>query len=84
MTILKALLNKLTKIKIFEDNFNEVKELLKHSISVCERWIECCHSLTGRLWKASQTHKWENDEFIPISIVKYCKRLNEVYKILFI
>lgn len=80
MTILKALLNKLSKIKVFEDNFGEVKELLKYSIAVCERWIECCYGLTGRLWKASQNHKWENEEFIPTSIVKYCKRLNEVNK----
>ena len=79
MTILKALLNKLTKIKVFEDNFSEVKELLKHSIAVCERWIECCHGLTARLWKASQTHKWENEPFVPTSIVKYAKRLNEAY-----
>jgi hypothetical protein len=78
MTILKALLSKLTKIKVFEDNFGEVKDLLKHSIGVCERWIECCHSLTARLWKASQTHKWENEPFVPTSIVKYSKRLNEV------
>lgn len=78
MTILKALLNRLTKIKVFEDNFSEVKELLKHSIAVCERWIECCHNLTGLYWRKSPTHKWEDDEFVPTSIVKYCKRLNEV------
>lgn len=81
MTILKALLNKLGKFKVFEDNFSDVKENLKHAISVCDRWIECCFNLTGRLWKSSQTHKWTNDEYIPISIVKYCKRLTEVYQI---
>ena len=79
MTILKALLNKLSKIKPFLDNFSEVKESLKHSIAVCDRWIEFCHNLTGRIWKSSQTHKWENEEFVPTSIVKYCQRLNEVF-----
>ena len=78
MTILKALLNKLSKIKPFSDNFSEVKESLKHSIAACDRWIEFCHNLTGRIWKSSQTHKWENEEFVPTSIVKYCQRLNEV------
>ncbi len=80
-TFLKALLTKLSRFKVFEDNFSDVKENLKHSISVCDRWIECCHSLTGRLWKSSQTHKWENGEFVPVSIVKYQKRISEVYQI---
>ena len=49
MTILKALLNKLSKIKPFSDNFSEVKESLKHSIAVClcmflypHAWISKC------------------------------------------
>lgn len=78
MSILRALLNKLTKIKPFEDNYSEVKESLKHAINVCERWIECCHYLTGRMWKVSQTHKWENEIFSPVPIVEYNKRLKEV------
>lgn len=81
MTILKALLNKLTKIKPFTDSFTDVKEALKHSIAVCDRWIECCFNLTARIWKSSQTHRWENEEFSPTSIIKYCKRLNEVLQI---
>jgi hypothetical protein len=80
MSILRALLNKLSKIKPFEDSYSEVKEALKHSINVCERWIQCCHNLTGRIWKASQTHKWEDERFSPVSIVEYCKRLNEVIR----
>lgn len=81
MTILKALLNKLSKLKPFEDSYTDVKELLKHSISVCERWIEVCYNLTARIWKQSRAHKWENDPFVPESIEKYCKRLNEVLQI---
>ena len=81
MTILKSLLNKLSKLKVFEDNFSDVKECLKHSINVCDRWIECCYSLTARLWKSSQTHKWNNEEFLPTSIIKYGQRLSEVYQI---
>lgn len=80
MTILKALLSKLAKVKPFEDNFSDVKEALKHSIAVCDRWIETCQNLTARLWKRSQTHKWENEPFNPTIIEKYCKRLNEVKK----
>lgn len=78
MTILKALLNRLTKIKPFEDDYSEVKESLKHAIYVCERWTECCHNLTGRIWKMCQTNKWENDRYSPIAIIEYNKRLNEV------
>ena len=43
MTILKALLNKLSKIKVFEDNFGEVKELLKYSVEekrITLFWLE--------------------------------------------
>jgi hypothetical protein len=78
VTILKAILNKLAKIKVFEDNFSDVKDNLKHAVAVCDRWMECCFNLTARLWKSSQTHKWANEEFVPTSIFKYCKRLNEV------
>lgn len=81
MTILKSLLNKLSKIKPFQDNFSDVKESLKHSISVCERWIETCINLTGRIWKRSQTHKWENEPFNATSIEKYNKRLSQVLQI---
>ena len=77
MTILKTLTTRLGKMKPFEDNYSEVKEPLKNSMLVCDRWIECCHNLTGRLWKSSQVHLWENEPFVPISIVKYGKRLNE-------
>ncbi len=77
-TILKALLGKLGRFKVFEDSFGEVKENLKHAISVCDRWVECCRGLTGRLWRSSQTHKWESEEFVPVSIVKYQKRISEV------
>jgi dynein heavy chain 2 len=80
MTILKSLLNKLLKIKPFEVNFSEVKELLKHAIAVCDRWIECCHNLY-RVWKSNQTHRWDSDEYVPTSIIKYCRRLNEVLQI---
>ena len=81
MALLKGLLNKLSKIKVFEDNYSDVKEALKHSIAVSDRWIECCHNLTARLWYSSKTHKWSGDEFIPSSMVKYSQRLHEVYQI---
>lgn len=83
MSILRALLNRLAKVKAFEafNNYSEIKEALKHAINVCERWIECCHNLTGRIWKSSQTHKWENEKFSPVAIVEYGKRLTEVLAI---
>lgn len=81
VTILKALLNKLAKIKPFDDSFSDVKDSLRHAIAVSERWMECCFNLTARLWRSSQTHKWVNDEFVPTSILKYCKRLNEVHNL---
>lgn len=81
MTILKAILNKLSKVEPFKGDYSQVKESLKHAINICERWIECCHNLTGRLWKASRTHQWENERFSPVSIVGYQKRLAEVLAI---
>ena len=81
MTILKAILNKLSKMRVFEDNFSDVKEVLKHSMSVCDRWIECCRNLTATIWKSCQYNKWEGKEFVPTSIVSYSKRLSEVYQI---
>lgn len=80
MTILKSLLNKLLKINPFEDSFGDVKELLKHALAVCDRWIECCHNLY-RMWKSCPTHRWESEEYSPTSIKKYRKRVNEVLQI---
>lgn len=81
MSILKALLNRLAKVKPFEDTYSDVKEPLKHAINVCESWTESCHNLTGRNWKASKTHKWENDRYTPVAIFEYGKRLAEVLAI---
>jgi dynein heavy chain 2, cytosolic len=78
MTILKTIISRLTKIKPFEDDFFAVKEPLKHSIHVCQRWIECCHSLTKRIWPASDHHRWEGEEYRPNSIINYLKRIEEV------
>jgi dynein heavy chain 2 len=33
------------------------------------------------MWKSNQTHRWENEEYIPTAIIKYNKRLNEVLQI---
>lgn len=77
MTILKALLSKLERIQPFKGDYGEVKEALKHAMIVCERWIECCHNLTGRIWRKQKNH-WEGDRFSPVSIIGYHKRLSEV------
>ncbi len=81
VTLLKAIQSKITKLKVFDDAFIDVKEALKHSISACERWSECCKILTKNYWKNFTPHPWSGDEFVPVFINKFCKRLKEVYEI---
>jgi dynein heavy chain 2 len=81
MTFLKAIQRKLSTVKPFEDPFIDVKEVLKSSIIVCERWSDCCKILTKNFWKTFTPHKWSGDEFVPVTIVKFCQRLKEVYEI---
>lgn len=78
MTILKAVQNKLTKVKVFEDAYMDVKEALKNGISACERWTECCRNLTKSYWKNYGPHTWDGGEFVPKSVVNFSKRLREV------
>lgn len=81
MALLKTIQVKLGKSKVFEDSFVEVKEALKNSIGICERWSDCCKILTKNFWKEYSAHKWSGDEFVPISINKYGQRLKEIYEI---
>ncbi len=81
MVFLKVIQKKHTNLKPFEDPFIDVKEVLKNSITVCERWSDCCKILTKNFWKAFAPHKWNGDEFQPITVMKFCQRLREVYEI---
>ncbi len=81
MAFLKAIQKKLSNSKPFDDPFIDVKDLLKSSITVCERWSDCCKILTRNFWKTFVPHKWNGDEFAPVSILKFCQRLKEVYEI---
>ena len=78
MTLLKAVQNRLSNIKVFEDAYIDVKEALKIALSVCERWSECCRSLTQTRWRNYRAHVWKDDEFIPKPVNDFAKRLKEV------
>lgn len=79
MVLLKAVQNKLTKFKVFEDSYMDVKEALKNGISACERWSECCKTLTKSYWKNYGPHTWDGSEFVSKSVINFSKRLREVY-----
>ncbi|OXB57863.1 hypothetical protein ASZ78_016437 [Callipepla squamata] len=68
---------KLGTLNLWEDAFHVVKENIKAGILICEQWVSACEYLTGQLWQRYTLHQWKNEKYIPESLIRLCKRLDE-------
>lgn len=69
---------KLGTLNLWEDSFHTVKENLKAGIIICEQWVAACDHLTGQLWQRYTPHLWRGEKYIPETLGKLGKRLEEV------
>ncbi|XP_053164065.1 cytoplasmic dynein 2 heavy chain 1 isoform X1 [Hemicordylus capensis] len=72
---------KLGTLNLWEDSFHIVKENLKAGISICEQWVAACDHLTGQLWQRYTPHLWQDEKYVPETLGKLGRRLEEVLSI---
>uniref|UniRef100_A0ABM5FWF4 Cytoplasmic dynein 2 heavy chain 1 n=2 Tax=Agamidae TaxID=81953 RepID=A0ABM5FWF4_9SAUR len=72
---------KLGTFNLWEDSFHIVKENLKAGIMICEQWVSACDHLTGQLWQRYTPHLWQAEKYVPETLSKLGKRLEEVLSI---
>lgn len=69
---------KLGTLNLWEDAFHVVKENMKAGITICEQWVAACDHLTGQLWQRYTPHLWQNKKYVPETLDRLGKRLEEV------
>ena len=69
---------KLGALDIWRDPFQQVKDAMRKGISVCERTVAVCETLTAQFWKQSPFHPWKGEKFTPESLQQLAARLEEV------
>ncbi|XP_038236236.1 cytoplasmic dynein 2 heavy chain 1 isoform X1 [Dermochelys coriacea] len=72
---------KMETLNLWEDAFHIVKENLKAGIMICEQWVAACDHLTGQLWQRYTPYPWKIEKYVPESLDKLGKRLDEVLTI---
>ena len=76
---------KLGSVDIWQGPFNLVRDSIRKAVSVSERWVSACETLTSQYWKRFPTHPWKGEKFTPESLSQLSSRLEEVclYKNMF-
>ena len=74
---------KLSELDIWNGPYGQVKEVLKTSHSICERWVQACDMLTVQFWKRYGPHPWKGPKFVPENLAQLAKRLEEVTDVYF-
>ncbi|XP_074620352.1 cytoplasmic dynein 2 heavy chain 1-like [Acropora palmata] len=69
---------KLGMLDIWHDSFQQVKDAMHKGISVCERWVSSCETLTSQFWKRFPSHPWRGEKFTPENLSNLAARLEEV------
>ncbi|XP_070553238.1 cytoplasmic dynein 2 heavy chain 1-like isoform X2 [Ptychodera flava] len=69
---------KLGSLDLWRDPFHKVKEALRSSIAICERWVAACETLTVQFWKRYTPHQWKGEKYVPEGLVNLGARLEEV------
>lgn len=69
---------KMETLNLWEDAFHIVKENLKAGIMICEQWVAACDHLTGQLWQRYTPYPWKSEKYVPETLDKLGKRLDEV------
>lgn len=58
--------------------FTAVKESLNSAVTICERWVVVCETLTVQFWKRYGPRPWKGEKFVPDNLKKLSERLEEV------
>ena len=51
---------------------------MRKGITVCERWVSTCETLTSQYWKRFPSHPWRGEKFTPENLSQLAARLEEV------
>ena len=60
------------------NNLSQVKDAMHKGITVCERWVSTCETLTSQYWKRFPSHPWRGEKFTPENLSQLATRLEEV------
>lgn len=69
---------KLSEENLWDGQFGHIKESLRSGITICERWVMACETLTNQFWKRYNYHPWKGEKFSPEGLKKLATRLEEV------
>ncbi|KAM7436007.1 Cytoplasmic dynein 2 heavy chain 1 [Porites harrisoni] len=69
---------RLAALDIWHDSFQQVKDAMRKGITVCERWVSTCETLTSQYWKRFPSHPWRGEKFTPENLSQLATRLEEV------
>ncbi|KAH3831149.1 hypothetical protein DPMN_104411, partial [Dreissena polymorpha] len=69
---------KLAEENLWTGQLGPIKDALRAGVSICERWITACESLTGQFWKRDTLHPWKGDKVSPEGLKKLAVRLEEI------
>ena len=69
---------KLAEENLWDGQFGQIKESLRTGVSICERWVGSCETLTVQFWKRYNLHPWKGEKCSPEGLKKLAARLEEV------
>lgn len=69
---------KLSEVDLWTGNFGMVKEDLRSGVTICERWVGVCETLTTQFWKSFRLHPWKGEKYVPENLKQLANRLEEV------
>ena len=69
---------KLAQEDLWKGSFGRIKEGLRSGLSICERWLQACATLTTQFWKRYGSHPWKGEKFVPQNLSEFMNRIEEV------
>ncbi|OQV14490.1 Cytoplasmic dynein 2 heavy chain 1 [Hypsibius exemplaris] len=75
--VLDVIRNAWRDVKMWSSGFRQVEDLLADCRTLCERWIDLCHTLTVEVW-TEFANPWGSTPVVPTTVIKMKLRLNEV------
>ncbi|KAJ3098912.1 Cytoplasmic dynein 2 heavy chain 1 [Phlyctochytrium planicorne] len=76
-----AFSKRLALVKVFQDPFAKIKDIMSLLKAVGEKWIAVLKSLTGRFWPHYSPNPWVGDEFSPDAFEQFLNRIGEILEI---
>ncbi|XP_067663541.1 cytoplasmic dynein 2 heavy chain 1-like isoform X1 [Haliotis asinina] len=69
---------KLSEEDLWTGHFSSIREDMRSGITVCERWLSVCETLTVQFWRRYGPNPWKGERFIPENMKKLVTRLEEI------